>query len=168
MRISPIGGGATEDLAKILQGIVRHIEYASDADVAYNTAYELAVGCGIGYYRIRSDYVDQRSFDQDLHIDAIEDPFSVYMDPHAVKADRSDAKWCFLVRTFSKEEYEQRWSHSETCKTNFWSDGLSYSQDWVTRTDVRVAEYYYIETERKKLLRLSTPYLTIVEPFDLL
>jgi hypothetical protein len=156
VRISPIGGGATEDLAKILQGIVRHIEYASDADVAYNTAYELAVGCGIGYYRIRSDYVDQRSFDQDLHIDAIEDPFSVYMDPHAVKADRSDAKWCFLVRTFSKEEYEQRWSHSETCKTNFWSDGLSYSQDWVTRTDVRVAEYYYIETERKKLLRLST------------
>jgi hypothetical protein len=156
VRVSPIGGGATEDLAKVLQGIVRHIEYASDADVAYNTAYELAVGCGIGYYRIRSDYVDERSFDQELHIDAIEDPFSVYLDPHAVKADRSDARWAFIVREFSREEYEQRWGDSETAQTNFFADGLPYHQDWIGRESVRVAEYYYIETERKKLLHLST------------
>lgn len=156
VRISPLGGGATVDLAKVMQGIVRHIEYQSNADVAYNTAFEYATGCGIGYYRIRSDYVDERSFDQELSIDAIEDPFTVYLDPNARKPDRSDGRYAFIVTTYSAEEYKAKWGASATAKSNFFADGLPYEQDWVTRDNVRVAEYFYFEPRRRKLLGLST------------
>src|SRR5205085_11933941 len=56
IKISPVDSGVDVDTADVMQGLVRHIEYSSDADVAYATAVEYAVSCGFGYFRVLTDY----------------------------------------------------------------------------------------------------------------
>jgi hypothetical protein len=58
---------------------VRHIEYISDADVAYDTACDNQVTHGEGYWRILTDYEDEDSFDQEIYIRRIRNSFSVYL-----------------------------------------------------------------------------------------
>jgi hypothetical protein len=60
-KVSPQGEGADKKTAEIYQGLIRHIEYISQADVAYDTAFDYAVSSGYGYWRYATDYVSDRS-----------------------------------------------------------------------------------------------------------
>ena len=80
-KVIPADDKADPEVAEIFDGIVRHIEYMSDADVAYDTACENQVTFGEGYIRILTEYVDANTFDQDIRIGRIRNSFSVYMDP---------------------------------------------------------------------------------------
>jgi len=53
-------------IAEILTGICRHIEVNSDADHSYDNAFNYAVRCGFGYWRVKTDYVREDSFDQEI------------------------------------------------------------------------------------------------------
>ena len=80
-KVIPADDNADPEVAEIYNGMVRHIEYISDADVAYDTACENQVSYGEGYIRILTEYCDDDTFDQDIKIARIRNSFSVYMDP---------------------------------------------------------------------------------------
>ena len=80
-KVIPADDKADVAVAEVFQGIVRHIEYLSDADVAYDTACDNQVTYGEGYIRILTEYCREDSFDQDLKIERVRNSFSVYMDP---------------------------------------------------------------------------------------
>ncbi len=63
--------------AQTISGIIRHIEVNSNADHAYDNAFEYAVRMGWGYMRVRTDYISEDSFDQEIYIDPIDNPFTV-------------------------------------------------------------------------------------------
>ena len=69
----------------------------SDADVAYDTAIEHAVGQGFGFWRINTRYSCDDAFDQDIVIERIANPFTVYGDPNSTAADSSDWNVAFIV-----------------------------------------------------------------------
>ncbi len=101
-KVIPADDNADIEVAEIFDGLVRHIEYISDADVAYDTACECQVTQGEGYIRLLTEYCDEKSFDQDIKIGRIRNPFSVYMDPTIQDPCGSDAKWCFT-------QWQQQW-----------------------------------------------------------
>ena len=153
IKVHPVDSGATKETAEVVQGIIRHIEYASSADRAYETALDSAVSCSFGYFRLLTRYMHEESFDQDITIETITDPFSVYMDCDCKQADRSDAKWAFVVMSYSREEYKARFGESEAATTDFWG-GHADAGDWIADS-VRVAEYWAVETTSRKLQMLS-------------
>jgi len=156
IKISPTDDSSGDaDTAEVIQGLIRHIEYASDADVAYQTAFEHAVMCGFGAFRILTDYAGDESFDLEIKIEPIADPFSVYFDPYAKRADGSDARYVFVVERMSKQEFKERWPGSETSSTNFFDGDIGQAEGWITDDSVQVAEYWYVRTKRKRLLALA-------------
>ena len=96
-KVIPADDNADVQVAAIYDGMVRHIEYMSDADVAYDTACENQVTYGEGYIRILTEYCDENSFDQDLRIGRVRNSFSVYMDPMAQDPTGADAEFCFIT-----------------------------------------------------------------------
>ena len=153
-RARPVGNGGDVAVAKILTGIGRHIEVHSDADNAYDTAVEFAVTMGWGYWRILTDYVADVSFDQDIRVAVIDNPFSVYFDPSSVLPDGSDAKKCLISTMIKKSEFKAQWPNAETSSFEQRGSGDT-DPDWETQEDIRIAEYFWIESERKKLVLLS-------------
>jgi hypothetical protein len=50
-KVIPADDNADVEVAEVFNGMIRHIEYISDADVAYDTACENQVSYGEGYIR---------------------------------------------------------------------------------------------------------------------
>jgi len=144
-----------EKIAQIITGICRHVEEQSDADAAYDNAFDFAVRMGWGFWRITTDYVRPDSFDQEIYIKRIENPFMVYFDPNSNEPDGSDAEKCLITEVVSKEVFRKMYPDAET-DAGFTPRGTGDSQsEWITKEDIRIAEYFYTEYKHTKLVLLS-------------
>jgi hypothetical protein len=153
--------------AQTISGIIRHIEVNSNADHAYDNAFEYAVRMGWGYMRVRTDYISEDSFDQEIYIDAIDNPFTVYFDPNSVLPDGSDADRCLITTMMRKDEFRKLYPDAEDGGTSFTQRGTGDSQsEWITKEDIRLAEYYYTVKEKAKLYLLSDGTATFADDKD--
>ena len=151
-KVIPVDDNADVEVAEIFNGIIRHIEYISDADVAYDTACENQVAYGEGYARILTEYCDDRTFNQEIKIGRIRNSFSVYMDPLIQDPCGADAKWCFITEDLPRDEYERQFPNASPLTTlqTLGVGDQSISQ-WLNENTVRIAEYFYIEYNRETL-----------------
>ena len=155
IKVHPVNNLADYKIAQVIEGITRHIEVNSSADTAYDTAFDYAVRMGWGYWRVNYKYVREDSFDQEIYIDAIDNPFTVYFDPNSIRPDGSDAERCLITTVLDKKIFKEMYPGA--------NDGANFQQrstgddtaSWVTKEDIRLAEYFYIERERAKLYLLS-------------
>lgn len=156
VKISPTGGGATYEAAKIYSGIVRHIEYKSSAEQIYDMATKFQVEGGIGYFRVATDYINDKSFDQEVLIKPIDDPMSIYLDPDIKEIDGSDARFGFLFDDMPKDEFEIEYpDHADVgALTAIIGDK---SKTWITKDHVRVCEYFRKVKEDDELLYFKVP-----------
>ena len=102
--------------------MVRHIEYASNADICYDTAVSSAAAVGFGYFRFITDYESPDSFDQVIKFDRIRNVFSVHVDPSVKNPDGSDMQYCFVETTMSRRELKRDYPKSESAETSINDD----------------------------------------------
>lgn len=150
----PVDDGADPETAEIFNGLIRNIEQSSDAEVAYDTALDFAVTGGFGYFRINTRYAGEDSFDQDLVIERVANPFSIYGDPNSTAADSSDWNTAFVVDTLPKAAFEARWKGADAVDWSADSYG-GLGGPWMEGDRVMVAEYWRREAVTKTLLALS-------------
>ncbi len=146
----PVGDGADIETAEVINGIGRHVEVRSDADIAYDLAAERAVDAGEGYFRIVAEYIAPDSFQKDLRILPIRNIFSVFMDPAAIMPSGSDQNWCIISVKMARQEYKRRWPRLPNVN---WADGDRESSwlEWESKEEVRLAEYFRIREKPEKL-----------------
>jgi hypothetical protein len=154
IKTHPADSFADPDTSEIINGLIRNIEYTSDADVAYDTALESAVTSGFGYWRVNIDYAHDDSFDKDICIDAIPNQFSVYGDAHSTKCDSSDWNRAFVIDQMPKAEFERKYKGAEKSKP--WFDEYeNLSAPWLENEVIQVAEYWTREEVPRVILQLS-------------
>ncbi|MFO1057880.1 MAG: portal protein [Dongiaceae bacterium] len=164
IRVHPVDSGADVATAKVLDGLIRNIEQASDADVAYDTAADFAVTIGFGYFRVAVDWAHHDSFERDIRIERIANPFAVHGDPRSQAADSSDWNTAFVCDLVSRDELQARWKGAEAVD---WDD-LGYGrlqQPWAAGEDVMIAEWWTREETALTLLRLSNGEVVREEAF---
>ena len=155
IKVHPVNNEGDMNVAQVIEGITRHIEVNSNADTAYDTAFEYAVKMGWGYWRITTNYVSEDSFDQEIYIEPVDDPFSVYFDPNSVAPDGSDAERCLITSVMSKQDFRRQYPGADD-GANFSARSTGDSDaEWVTKEDIRIAEYWHIEREKATLIMLS-------------
>ncbi len=152
IKVIPANDEAEESMSEVYNGVIRHIEYISDADVAYDTACENQVTFGEGYVRLLTEYCDETSFDQDIKIGRIRNSFSVYMDPLMQDPTGADARWCFITEDLTREEYTRLYPEAAPIST-LMSLGVGDQsiQQWINEDTVRIAEYFYYDVTKKTL-----------------
>lgn len=140
--------------AEIYNGLIRNIEVTSRADAAYDTALDFAVTMGFGYFRINTEYAHEDSFDLDLKIRRIVNPFSVYSDPYSTESDSSDWNCCFVTELMEREQFRHKYKGAEEAD---W-DATGYEKltdPWRDDNRIMVAEYFTREEVPKTILLLS-------------
>lgn len=138
IKVTPTGGRASYEAAQVFSGIIRRIEYQSKAVDAYSTAIYHQVESGIGYVRVETDYTTPDSFDLDLFIRRIADPFTIYMDPDATEYDKADANFAFVFEDIPRDRYEDEHG-KEDSPASVAFDNLD---GWNDKDHVRIAEYW--------------------------
>ena len=145
---------SNEKLAEILTGVIRHIEVNSDADQAYDTAFDYSVRMGWGYFRVITDYIRDDSFDQEIYIRPIDNPFTVYFDPNSILPDGSDSDRCLITTVIEKKIFQEMYPDAELGSFTYRGTGDD-SAEWIMKDDIRIAEYFYTERKAAKLVQLS-------------
>ena len=154
INVSPAGGEASKETAKILSGLIRNIENISYATDIYSAAARNMVTSGLDGWRIVHKYVDNDSFNQDLVIEPIHNYVDrVWFDVSSEKRDRSDARFAFVLSGLSKKDYKKQYPKGS---------GQSVSEDkaasaYFNKPDlIMVGEYYFIEQEKSDLIMMSS------------
>lgn len=140
-----------QGLAELMQGICRNIESVSNADMAYDIAFESAVKGGFGAWRIVTDYRNPDDFDLDIIVKPIFNQFSVKFDPAAVERDRRDANFVFVEESMPEDDFKRQ--YPEANMVDF--DDNKDCKSWKEAGKVRVVEYWWKEPEKKTILALS-------------
>lgn len=154
IKVRPLRGGASYDSAMMLDGVIRHIEYISNADSAYQLGLKFAVQGGIGYIRLVTDYAGDDSFDQEIYIRQIKDPLSVLLDPDITEFDGSDALFGFVFTDMEREEFEKAYPKLKDIAAD---SELAPDQSWGQGEKVKIAEYFRCVREEGKLVSFEDP-----------
>lgn len=155
IKVHPVDSGADVETAEVIQGLIRHIEYSSDSDVAYDTAVNSAAACGRGVFRLLTEYESPDSFNQIIKFKRERNPLNVYIDPYSQCPDGSDMRFAFINDTMSKDEFKRQYPNATV------TDGISITaigdsaNHWMPEGQVTVAEYYWIEEKKATLVMLS-------------
>lgn len=150
IRVHPAGGQASEEVAEVIQDLIRGIEYESKAEAAYDNGFTGAVVGGRGYWRVVSEYTGPTDFTQRLCIKPIADAAAVYLDLEYQEPDGSDRGWAFVVERMTREEFKRQWPGQDPAS---WQD---VDSRWVDGEDyVYVADYYRRVCTTRKLVQMS-------------
>lgn len=152
--VRPVGNGATYDAAQVFEGIFRHIEYISNAGVAYDTATSFQVQGGIGYWRVVTDYLGNDNFDQEIFIRRIKDPLTVFIDPDINEVDGSDARFGFIFDDMPIDEFRATYPKY---RDKGGQAALGNADGWIDKEHIRVAEYYRREEDKDQLISFTDP-----------
>ncbi|TPN03818.1 hypothetical protein FJ973_29690 [Mesorhizobium sp. B2-1-3] len=154
IKVHAADSGADPATAELMNGLIRNIEYTSNADTAYDTATECAVTGGFGYIRVGMDYAYDDAFDMDICIKRVSNPFSVYGDPNSREADSSDWDKAFVVDQMTKEQFEAQWGDKAQVD---WDDSVwnEVGTSWRDGNTTTVAEWWTREETERPIVLLS-------------
>lgn len=158
--------GAEDDAADVLNGLFRRTMQLGEE--AYETATMDQVDCGFGAFLFHTEYASK--FDDLDNIQRIvpkainEANNRVYWDSNSKTKDKSDAKWCLIISTFtiagwkdycsengiiySDNENPDSFKTPNTTNTWFWRD----KQD-----EIKIGEFYSKERKRERVLIFESP-----------
>lgn len=152
IKVHPVDNAADVKTAEVMQGMIRHIEYDSNAEVAYVTAASSAAACGAGYFELYTDYEANDSFDQVIKFRRIRNPFTVYMGHH-VEPDGSDMRKCLITEDVPRDQFLQEYPDANASPDGL-GNGIGDRAGWMAQEYVRVGRYFRIECKERVLCRL--------------
>lgn len=154
IKVHPVDDGSDIETAKILNGMIRNIEYTSNAEVAYDTALESAVAGGFGFIRVDVEYAEGDVFEKDIKICRVPNPLTIYPDAMTQAADSSDWTYCFVTELISEEQHKQRYPGKEV--SSFATDDRDEMDElWFEEKLIRVAEYWSVKETKETIVLLS-------------
>lgn len=157
IKVRPVSGGATEETAKVMTGLIRNIESTSKASNAYDTAFDEVVNGGFGGWRVITEFNDDDAFEQDVKIKPINTATtSLWFDDSADEYDKRDALFAFLTVDMSQDEHKRRFPKAPISE---WQqekmNNSSCAGSWIGDDSVRVAEYWVKTPITKNIALLS-------------
>ncbi len=151
IKVHPVDDTADPETADIYNGLIRNIEYTSDAEVAYDTATENAVSMGWGYFTIDVVRAHDDTFDTDIAIKAVPNAFNIYADPASLAYDSSDWNTAFEVEWLSSDAFKAQFPDAEESD---WNSEQRQSM-WFSDEGVMIAKWWRREETSRTVLQLS-------------
>ena len=149
IKVRPVDSGADVKLAEVYTGLIRHIEAASHGTTVYVTGGESAARCGLGHWRVVTEFLPD-AFEQEIRLQAIDNPFAVLWDPLSQMPTRSDANFCFVDSQMQKEVFEEEYPDASLTEfdTKRVDSNLAY---WYSNDLITVSEYWRKEKVSKTI-----------------
>lgn len=157
IRIHPADTKADTHIAKIREGIIHDIEYKSDAESIYDYVGDLLVKCGYGAWRVLTKHTEANPFIQEIYMDRIENPLSVFMDPTSKSQFYADAEYGFISDEIDRDTFKSLYGKDRYASSGF--DSIpstgTVNSYWWNDQMVVVAEYFFREKTKKTMALLS-------------
>lgn len=160
IKVRPVSGGASEDVAKVMEGLIRNIEAQSKAGNSYDNAFDEVVNGGYGGWRVITEFTDDDVFEQDVRIKPILGATtSLWFDTGATEYDKRDSNWAFVTVDMPKEEREAKYPDTPLSDwpkdVEFLRRNSGGCDNWAKEDTVTIAEYWVKTPVDKEIVLLS-------------
>ena len=98
--------GGTSPIPSLMSAIFEEIFYKSDADTVQTQLMRNVLGGGYGVCRVRTRYVDDKSFSTEPVIENVLDPTLCGFDAMAQDVYKGDSDFCFEFVPYTKDDFE--------------------------------------------------------------
>lgn len=112
--VLPADSIADPDVADHLSGIIRHVEYTSRANIAYDTAIELSARCGLGWLRVVPEVMRPDTNEQEARILRVHDPLGCLLEAGWTQPDGSDARTAWASTWISRRAFKAQYPKAST------------------------------------------------------
>ncbi len=145
--------GDDAEICQVRKGVTKYIMDQCDYNAAESAAFLDAVIAGVGWFSVSYKY-DEDAEDGNAVIER-EDPFGIYVDPEAHKADYSDAKYICRAKWTDKEELKLAYpEHADAI------DAQYQVYDSAEKDRARVQDTLWFKRETQKVRLVEVWYRT--------
>jgi hypothetical protein len=155
VNVLPKGSGANDATASLRADWIRAIEYISQAQTAYVTAFEGMVQGSYGFCKLECYYESPKSFEQSVRIMPIPNGNTIVYDPDCVQYDCSDAEDCFELNLLSHDKFRRDFPKAEI--RDFGEDVQHIAPNWIGDKSVQIASYWKVELTSIQLHLVKLP-----------
>lgn len=144
IKVVPTDDEGTDEGGEAMAGVIRYIENRSDAPGIYFQGADSQVTCGMGAWRIITEYAGESTFNQELRIAPIEDALGVLWDEDSVLPTREDAMECLIPVDMATTKFKKL--YPDATAADFAPQGTDAGgsqHDWTSEDKVRVGEYWF-------------------------
>jgi hypothetical protein len=154
LRVRPSGGIASEDTAKVIDGLIRNIRNISNAENVFNKSARRNIVSGFDAWEVVQDWVDGNSFDQDLFIRWIPNASdAVWFDLASTEPDRSDANWGIKLIAIPTDDYRAKWP--EGSEISIGDNARRRAIQQTIKESVTIGKLYYRKPVIIELVRMT-------------
>lgn len=147
------------------QGLIKKIQRKSNATEARKWALERTIKAGRGGWEIAWDYVEKqptaemgpRALDMEIIERRILDQGTIYWDPSAQQADKSDADFCIVSYWISDRKWKLMFPGKklQMPARTLGEEGEAIKNEWFQfdqkQRQLRIAHYYKVNYQRREL-----------------
>lgn len=144
--IAPADEIASEETAEVLEGWVRNVQYLSQGQTHFDTAFGNMCGGNRGYVGVLMERLPGTRRMQAV-IRGFPDSQAVYMG-FFKRPDQMDLDHAFYRDSMSTSEFKRQWP--DAAETDFTEWGADFS-DWYAKDMVSVAEYWKLRYKPRKI-----------------
>lgn len=158
----PDDADSSSETAETMTGRYRADEQKSNAQEAYDNAFEESVGGGMGAFRYRcvadvdedEDETKYKEGDEDTPLRVAIEPIhdadtSVFFNLDAKRQDKADAKRCYVIYSISRRAYEADPAYKNFSVASFQkpTGATGTYFDWCTPDVIYLVDVYEVETK---------------------
>lgn len=158
---------ATEE---VLESYLRAIfNDASNDNLQSNLNSDQLIG-GFSAVWVRTEYVNDMSFEQQIIVERVFDPTMTFFDPMARTSHKGDGNYCGMMIPYTKERFIEEFGESAASGIKFNTasnlEGFQWSYSNQQQDIVLVAYMFQKKCKRVKIVRLSNGHVVPMEQYQ--
>lgn len=148
---------------RVVEGYLRAIfNDATNDGLQSNINTDQLIG-GFSVVWVRTDYISERSFEQNIIVERVFDPTMTFFDPLARTSHKGDGSYCGMLVPYTKDRFVQEYGEEAAKDINFTRgshvQGFSWSYKNQEQDVVLVAYLFEKKFKKVKIVKLSNGHV---------
>lgn len=133
----------------------------------YNVFSDLLAG-GYSVVKIHTDYVNERSFEQNIVVERAFDPLLCGFDPLARESHKGDGRFYFETYPMTRNDFERDYGSDLTNRMKFVATAAGFGWSYKNEKEdiIIVIDFYEKKTKREKILKLSNGHVVTKKEYE--
>lgn len=146
---------------EVVEGIIRNIFFGGKNDSLKSHLYRDQIAGGFAVARVGTEYVNPRSFEQNIVVTKAFDATLCGFDPMARDSHKGDGDYCFEIVPMTRTEFEVKFGKDTTKDFKFTRSASEFNWSYSeTNQDIALLVYYYDKVKRDtKIVKLSNGHV---------
>jgi|SRR5277367_2964 len=153
---------------EVVEAHLRAVFFDGENDMLQYNAYSDLLAGGFSVVKIYTDYINEKSFEQNICIERVFDPTLCVFDPLARDSHKGDGRFCAELYPMTKESFENTFGIKIAEEMQFTRSLSGF--DWSFQNEqeeiVLVCDYYEKQFKKETIVKLSNGHSVLEKEYE--